>query len=302
MFDALVKAQYDAFEDELDEIKPNDTRQMWHTPTEVFQPYYGEALARYMATNYKVSLYPYYDLVIYEMGAGNGTLMRNVLDYLRDNAPEVYERTQYKIIEISPSLAKIQSTKVQEALSSEGHGSRVEIINKSIFDWEQYVASPCFFVALEVFDNFAHDCLRYDPDTGEALQANVIIDSNGEIFETYSKKLDPIALRFLQIRDMVATNAYRLPNTFTPGKTLWTNESGTDVKITAPEYIPTRLMQFFDVLHNYFPGHRLISADFDNLPSVAAGQTAPVVQTRYKREMVQVTTPLVSLSHTIFYY
>ena len=53
-------------------------------------------------------IHPYHDLVIYEMGAGNGTLMLNVLDHIRDIYPDVYERTKYKIIEVSSALASLQ--------------------------------------------------------------------------------------------------------------------------------------------------------------------------------------------------
>ena len=72
----MVDKRYVEFEDALDEENPDETRQLWHTPTELFRPYYGEAIARYLVTNYKMTLYPYHDLIIYEMGAGNGTMMR----------------------------------------------------------------------------------------------------------------------------------------------------------------------------------------------------------------------------------
>ena len=42
------------------------------------------------------------------MGGGNGTLMCDILNYIRKNHPEIYERTQYKIIEISSQLANKQ--------------------------------------------------------------------------------------------------------------------------------------------------------------------------------------------------
>ncbi|KAM9888161.1 hypothetical protein OXX69_013133, partial [Metschnikowia pulcherrima] len=62
--------------------------QLWHTPTELFSPYYGEALARYIIVNYKLNgCYPYEDLIIYEMGGGNGTLMCNVLSYIQKTEP-----------------------------------------------------------------------------------------------------------------------------------------------------------------------------------------------------------------------
>jgi SAM-dependent MidA family methyltransferase len=159
-FERILGERYTQFEDQLDAVEYNEARQLWHTPTELFKPYYAEAIARYMVANYKLSLFPYHDMVIYEMGAGNGTLMLNILDYIRATDPDVYARTKFRIIEISASLASIQAT-----AASKGHADKVEIINKSIFDWDQYVPTPCFFLAMEVFDNFAHDVIRYDPFT-----------------------------------------------------------------------------------------------------------------------------------------
>lgn len=288
-FEVELAARYSEFEDKLDAIEQNDVRQLWFTPTELFKPYYAESMARYMATNYKLANYPYYDLVIYEMGAGNGTFMVNVLDYLRDNHPEVYERTRFRIIEISASLAGLQ-----RKASALGHGDKVEIINKSIFDWDTYVSTPCFFVALEVFDNFAHDAIRYHPTTKVAHQGWVVVDRDGELHEYYESQLDPLALRYLRIRDEATTAPYNTP---IGQESLVTRMSrympGNTTDLTEPEFIPTRLMQFFDILHNYFPAHRLLSSDFSHFPSEVRGVNAPAVQTRYQRQMVGVTTPLV---------
>jgi hypothetical protein len=66
--------------------------------------------------------------------------------------------------------------------------------------------------------------------------------------------------------------------------------------LSQPEYIPTRLMQFFQTLYEHFPNHKLVSSDFHKLADAVEGLNAPVVQTRYKRQMIPVTTPLVSLS------
>jgi hypothetical protein len=64
--------------------------------------------------------------------------------------------------------------------------------------------------------------------------------------------------------------------------------------LSQPEYIPTRLMQFFFMLYEKFPNHKLICSDFHKLGDTVEGINAPVVQTRYKRQMIPVTTPLVS--------
>lgn len=286
--------RYTQFEDALDQQEYNETRQLWHTPTELFKPYYGEAIARYLVTNYKLSLYPYHDLLIYEMGAGNGTLMLNILDYIREMHPEVYECTRFKIIEISSSLASLQLSHLQQSAHAKGHLEKVEIINKSVFEWDTYVASPCFFVAMEVFDNFAHDVIRYDYETGQPLQGSVLIDENGDFFEFYDRKLDPLAARYLRVRHAACGHSFPHPLYRTPALLRKLYQSlPFSLNLSTPEYIPTRLLQFFDMLHRYFPAHRLVTSDFHSLPDAIEGVNAPVVQTRYKRRTVPVSTPLV---------
>ncbi|KAI9812471.1 MAG: hypothetical protein M1827_004702 [Pycnora praestabilis] len=292
-FHKLLGQRYTTFEDALDAKEPNDTRQLWHTPTELFRPYYGEAMARYLVTNYKLSLYPYHDLIIYEMGAGNGTLMLNILDYIRDTDREVYARTKFKIIEISSSLALLQQQQVKRSAASRGHSDKVEIINRSIFAWNTYVASPCFFLALEVFDNFAHDSIRYDPFTEEPLQGTVVIDNQGDFYEFYNPTIDPVAARYLRVRDAAASTPFNHP--LRSHRLIRNIRSRLPfaANLTDPEYIPTRLMQFFDILHAYFPSHRLLTSDFHSLPDTIRGVNAPVVQTRYQRRTVPVRTPFV---------
>lgn len=295
-FYRILGERYTTFEDDLDAKEQNDTRQLWHTPTELFRPHYAEAMARYMVTNYKISsIYPWHDLIIYELGAGNGTFMLNVLDYIRDTDPDVYDRTQYKIIEISPALASLQTSRLTPLTTgSHTHASKVEIINRSIFTWDQYISSPCFFLALEVIDNFAHDQIRYSPDTESPLQSNVLISDTGEFYETYSPDIDPVAARFFRVRDAACEFAFTHPLRWSRMVRGVRRYLPFAPNLSEPEWIPTRLMQFFDVLQKYFPAHKLLLSDFHSLPNALPGVNAPVVQTRYKRRTVPVSTPLVS--------
>ncbi|KAF3051945.1 hypothetical protein E8E11_007394 [Didymella keratinophila] len=287
-----LRHRYTDFEDALDLQEPNELRQLWHTPTELFSPYYGEALARYLVEDYKYNFFPYQDLIIYEMGAGNGTMMLNILDYIRDVHPDVYERTKYRIIEISSQLADLQQKGLGHSAYARGHSDKVEIVNRSIFDWNQYISSPCYFLALEVFDNFAHDALKYDNETGAPYQSHVVVDPRGEMFEYYSRTLDPVATQFLERRH-AACESYPHP---LQGSRLMQSLKGLvpfRTNLSRPEYIPTRLMQFFHILASKFPNHKLISSDFHKLGEAVEGINAPVVQTRYKRQMIPVSTPLV---------
>ncbi|KAK5105728.1 hypothetical protein LTR62_002330 [Meristemomyces frigidus] len=293
-FNRLMGERYTEFEDKLDEKEYREDRQLWHTPTELFRPYYGEAIARYMVANYKLTLYPYHDLVIYELGAGNGTLMLNILDYIRRVDPEVYARTKFRIIEVSSALARLQDHHLHSSAASRGHAEKVEIINKSVFDWNAYTPEPCFFVAMEVFDNFAHDIIRYDPETEQPMQGSVLIDSDGDFYEFYDRTLDPIAARYLRVRDAACHGRqYAHPLRTPPWLRQLRHSLPFAPNLTLPEYIPTRLMQFFNILGTKFPAHRLITSDFHSLPQATAGYNAPVVQTRYQRRTVLVRTPLV---------
>jgi Putative S-adenosyl-L-methionine-dependent methyltransferase len=290
-----LSQKYTEFEDALDYKEPNEARQLWHTPTELFKPYYSEAITRYLVDNYMLSHHPYHDLIVYEMGAGNGTMVLNMLDHIRDIYPEVYERTQVRIIEISSSLAAMQTSRLMRSAGARGHQSHVEVINRSIFDWDTYVPDPCYFLALEVFDNFAHDAISYDLETAEARQQAVLVDAEGEFYPYLLQDPDPIASRFLRVRDVACDRPFKHPLRLTLKKRLQYSLPFAS-PTSEPEYIPTRLMQFFDILHRYFPLHRLVSSDFHHLPDSVAGINAPVVQTRFQRQTIPVTTPLVGMS------
>lgn len=101
--------------------------------------------------------------------------MIDIMRFLRDEYPHVFERTRYTIIEISEQLARRQRERAREegflvedgtSTNGNGHGKRqgmgkgkkreekggkVEVINKDFFDWEGNVKESCYFIALEVF-------------------------------------------------------------------------------------------------------------------------------------------------------
>ncbi|KAF7308251.1 Protein arginine methyltransferase NDUFAF7 [Mycena chlorophos] len=264
-------------------------RQIWHTPTELFKPWYGEAIARCLVAEYLLKYFPYEDFVIYEIGAGNGTLAMNILDFLKSNYPEVYDRTRYNIIEISGSLVKLQRKK----LASVHPCVRVE--HKSIFRWNKKEDSPCFVVAMEVIDNFAHDMVRYDLKTLEPLQALVTVDDRGDYDMIYSRVTDPLIADFLKLRRRLG-HAPAIPRLLHAAPSLLRLYSNLPFapNLSAPEYIPTRLLSLLRTLRTHFPRHRLLLSDFNALPEAIQGRNAPVVQTRFQNTTVPVTTLLVA--------
>ncbi|TFY73801.1 hypothetical protein EWM64_g10211, partial [Hericium alpestre] len=241
-------------------------RQIWHTPTELFKPYYGQALAQCIVSEYLLKYFPYEDLVIYEIGAGNGTLALDILDYLRDEYPEVYERTHYNIIEISGRLAKMQEEKLSPVHPC------VNITHKSIFHWDQREPAPCFFIAMEVVDNFAHDMIRYDYRTLEPYQGLITIDANGEFGMYYTRVTDPLISSFLALRRSLG-HPPPLPALLkSPAMRSIYSQLPFAPNLSVPEYIPTRLLSLLRTLRTHFPRHRLLLSDFSSLPDDDPGR------------------------------
>ncbi|KAE9168441.1 hypothetical protein PF005_g28377, partial [Phytophthora fragariae] len=129
-----------------------ESPEAWLTPVEVFAPHYSQALARYMLNS------PFFrreQLEIFEIGGGSGSNALHILDYLQQQAPDVYAKTKYTLIEISPVMAERQRRRVVAA-----HPQQCAVLNQDILtvaDTHAPVNSQCFFLALEVLDNLPHD-------------------------------------------------------------------------------------------------------------------------------------------------
>ncbi|WVO17807.1 hypothetical protein L204_105505 [Cryptococcus depauperatus] len=271
-------------------------RQVWHTPTELFKPYYARSLIMAILQSYKLNHFPSEPLIIYEIGAGNGSFMVDSLTYLRDYHPQIYARTKYRIVEISAALAKGQKERVER----EGFGKKVQVLNKDFFKWDGMGGDnqPCFVVALEVFDNFAHDMVRYEIDSLRPCQAVVGIDASGDFSLLYEPLIDPLIARVMSYRHLIPPS----PSTLPPlsGPLIWSQKLRRlyaalpfAPNLTKPDYIPTKAILFAEKLREILPGHRLLIADFNELPDALDGRNGPVVQTRYGKSMVSCETFLV---------
>lgn len=238
-------------------------------------------------SEYLLKYFPYEDFKIYELGAGNGTLAMNVLDHLRAHYPEVYDRTVYTIIEISAPLAKAQRTRLRRA----GHGQRtVSVEHRSVFSWTKTEHAPCYILAAEVVDNFAHDLVRYDTRTLEPFQGLVAIDAEGEFVPYYTRITDPLIASFLSLRQRIKRQP-PLPWYLrtSPLRRVYATLPFAP-NLSPPEYIPTRQLSLLRLLRAHFPCHRLLLTDFSSLPDAVPGANGPVVQTSVRGTMVPCKT------------
>ncbi|KAL2631104.1 hypothetical protein R1flu_015790 [Riccia fluitans] len=247
----------------------------WFTPVELFQPYYGFALAKFILQTHG-SVNP---LRIYEIGGGTGTCARNILEYIRAHAPRtLYETMTYTSVEISGELAKRQYEKVVTGDENRKHFS---VEHRSASDrngWGPVNPEPCFVIMLEVLDNLPHDLVYRGTSQSPWMEKRVVEYLDGKVLESpveISKPLqDDLIRRCLQImRDGTTqkTSIFRtLKNSVS--KLLSTSEL---------LWVPTGCMKLLETLYSARPNMTLIASDFSILPDVKiAGEGAPLVSSK----------------------
>jgi len=147
-------------------------------------------------------------------------------------------------------------------------------------------------------DNFAHDLIRYDLETLEPYQGIISIDEEGDFSTFYSHITDPLISSFLSLRQHLSHHPplSRLLRTSSTIRSIFTRLPFAP-NLSAPEYLPTRLLSMLRTLREHFPRHRLLLSDFSALPDTIPGVNAPVVQTRYKNTTIPCTTLFVKQGH-----
>ncbi|TMW67067.1 hypothetical protein Poli38472_012183 [Pythium oligandrum] len=253
------------------------SREAWLTPVEVFAPHYSHALAKYMLNS------PFFHkhMRIYEIGGGAGTNALHILNYLRDVAPDVYEKTTYTLIEISPVMAERQRQRVVTE-----HPQVCRVLNTDILtfaDAHDVVNDQCFFLAMEVLDNLPHD--KVAVKNGQWYETVVMAKAKTTTTEDTTLALaleeqlrainDPLIRQTLEYFgcDLPLSVSYRVNNEFAKKvrELFGKNEMSLDAA-----FIPTGAMQLLNTLRVSFPRHHLIAADFDELPAPSLNAKSPI--------------------------
>lgn len=201
----------------------------WLTPVEIFAPWYSYAVAAYIIQHHLNRIKSFQvskslssstvfslPLSIYEIGGGNGTHAKYMLEYIQKKVPSIYQTMTYKILEVSPHLQHVQTITLQNhrqvARSVCVDGM---MIHESLPTDERY----SYITAFEVLDNLPHDkivafksmennipleqpsswCEQNEPlgiplpDRSTSTNKNVKITDkySNYIYETYVESLSP---------------------------------------------------------------------------------------------------------------
>lgn len=262
--------------------KYDGLRKHWLTPSEIFTPHIGSCIANYIVREWKESSIEERPLEIIEIGAGTGTLARDILNWIKEHDRNIYEKCTYVSIEISKNLASLQHRRVcvDGGHSDERFSIRVgNACNPST--WEGLKGQAPFIVAMEVFDNLPHDKVAYTvgrDGKAEWMESLVSIARDGNMGqpEEHSRPVqDSLIKRALDT--WLCLQSLSSPKTEEKilGALEWLLET---TRIPDPIFLPTSALQLFDTIHTAVPRHSLVASDFDQLPDVkVAGRNAPLV-------------------------
>eukprot|EP00897_Mesotaenium_endlicherianum_P005548 jgi/Mesen1/5020/ME000025S04412 len=287
----------------------------WLTPVEIFQPWYGRAVAEYILQHHHHHRRKHDSstpLQIYEIGGGTGTCALNVLDYIKDvGGSEVYNRTRYTSVEISEALATQQEQKVK---ASGGHTRTYSVEHRSAIDvsgWGKMDEQPCYVIMLEVLDNMPHDrvvretpsapwqetlvAVRQAPSSSGSSGAGAGKATAGgsgseqgeaeeerEVLQPLQDSLIRRCLHAMDTRVGLASKGRVGSRSSSWGLLLpsWLHSFWGEPHI---QWVPTAAMELLETLHTVRPGMTLIASDFSALPDVSiAGRGAPLVATKKK--------------------
>ena len=127
-----------------------------------------------------------FDLV--EVGAGNGRLARDILDYLRVEAPALYGRLACRLIEAEPTLRTIQEEMLGPHASRSSWGSPDELSS------ELLSLTGCLY-SNELIDSFPVHLVEMTPGGLREIYVGL---SNGELLEEFGEPSTPALAAYLK--------------------------------------------------------------------------------------------------------
>ena len=160
----------------------------WLTPSEMFTPYYGTAVAKSIVERHKNTYPAGTPLQMVEVGGGNGTCACDILRFLKHEEPEMFSSCKYLLVEISPALAEVQHARLATEI---GDAARFEVVNEDARLWAegvvrsgQTLSGPWWINLFEVLDNLGHDLVRVsDLADGESECLEMRVGPNESLVE-----------------------------------------------------------------------------------------------------------------------
>eukprot|EP00796_Vickermania_ingenoplastis_P008539 gene8539-5986_t len=294
-FNAL-RSQYDfeRYAGKLHETTPG-----FVSPTQLFYPYYGWALAEYLVTTHRAKFDPREPLIVYDIGSGTGALAASVLDYLSEHFPALYEKCEYHVMEMNPYLIPVLRNRLVH------HYHHVHVHQISALNWRNLEPRRCIILAIELFSGLPHDCIVWDNKgiCSEQWFSFTQHDNLATAEERYFSARDPVILRYLRYLNWLQEESFHSlkvlcvtggRETIDPPPFGSLEINGKDNLLTMVSkilwihspwrtaWLPTTQMMLLEVLAQYFPRHHLFAVDWKQVRQALPGVNGPVLQVKVR--------------------
>lgn len=259
----------------------------WMTPVELFSPFLSRAIANRIqgATPNDGKVH------IIEIGGGRGTLAADMLDYWSGIAPSFLQHICYNLIEVSPTLASLQSEHLRNWINS-GH---VKVHNADALFWfqslnsntalaEKMQSNPCHVIALEVLDNLPHDLLRLTHGSVQQAVASFsdeALSDSSAVMLNWRPEIDETTNAAVQAFDLFTWDGKEYTSHQSKASFMSRARSSFESMLTGGKrdlWVPTVCYQLLNAISSVLPHANMTISDFDYFPGTLTGENAPVIQ------------------------
>lgn len=221
-----------------------------------FEPFFSEAMAKWLWTTYTLNDYPYFDLNIVTVFT-NLPKALDACNHVMNFFENVLQTEQFKRINyFMVPLYRMDRHRSEEQLLHKCIPGKVQIINDikvspfHVLGMEHdhtntfWVQDPVYIVLLDdIIKYMAQDQIKIN-SKGELEQGYLRFNSSGDYFrKEYYKEIDPLCSQTIDI----------LQNTI---------ESTPEFE----QYIPSQLIQLFEVISSLTPEYRIFAIDLQKDP------------------------------------
>lgn len=204
---------------------------------------------------------------VIEIGAGRGTLAKDMLQYFSLHNPQFLDRLKYTTIDVSPTLSTLQRVTLQPWVDS----NIVHVVCKNAVDWlSTFVPLPkhhVHIIATEVLDNMPHDLVEISANN-ELVQAHIDVENSALL--TWEPTLDNDTQLAIDAFDL--TRASSLQSSVAALFDTVINGGSRQI------WVPTLAFQLLRTLVSRVPTASLTFSDFTSFPGSLPGFLAPVIQ------------------------
>lgn len=267
----------------------------WMTPVQLFSPHLSHAIANRILSSVSSqhgSSSSDSPIHIIEIGPGMATLAHDILSFF---PPSILSRLRYSLIEVSPTLSRLQASVVSSWVKAQ---VAVPVLTDAR-DWSPDIdgeESHVHIIATEVLDNLPHDFVRIQQagrlnDEIVVEQARVHVKPDADMNDRSSRSLhwdSGITVDAKTTEAMNAFDLFRNDNHSGSGDT-FSNflRKAMDTIISSGAggsgggqevWVPTGCYQLLESLLKVAPNASFTIADFTSFPGTLPGLLGPVVQ------------------------